>query len=88
MGHRLQYDHSTVIGYETDEKGHVHKRATDDFIHLRHQDPILMACKRSYEMARCDRFDVDTKPSFDRWVDDAIYNFVPQMAAAAPEMDW
>ena len=59
-----------------------------DFVHLRHQDPILMACKRSCEMARCDRFDVDTKPSFDRWVDDVIYNFVPQMAAAAPEMDW
>ena len=43
MGHRLQYDHTTITGYATDEKGRLHKKATDDFIHLRHQDPILMA---------------------------------------------
>ena len=88
MGHRLQYDHSTVIGYETDEKGHVHKRATDDFIHLRHQDPILMACRRSRNMASCDQFDVETKHMADRWVDDCVVHFVSSRAAAVPEYEW
>ena len=88
MGRRLQYDHSVVTGTKLDEKGHMLYQTKDDFIHLRHQDPILMACKRSRNMAGCDQFSADTHPAFDRWVDDVICNFVPSRAAAAPEYEW
>ena len=88
MGRYIQYDHSRVTGYRVDEKGLYHKKAEDDFIHLRQQDAILLACKRSMDMAACDKFDVDTKPATSRWVDDKIEGFSSMRALALPEMDW
>ena len=88
MGHRLQYDHSVVRGLKRDEKGHMQYMTTDDFIHLRHQDPIIMACKRNRNMASCDTFEVDTSPAFSRWVDDCVVHFVSSRAAAMPEYEW
>ena len=88
MGRYIQYDHSKVTGYHKDEKGVYHHRKTDDFVHLRHQDPILMACRRSQEMAQCDKFDVETAPVIRRWVDDKTESFTPMRAMAVPEMDW
>ena len=88
MGQYIRYDHSKVTGYTTDDKGRIHRKATDDFVHLRQQDPILMACRRSCEMAGCDRFEVETRESASRWVDDKIESFTSMRAAAVPEMDW
>lgn len=88
MGRMIYYEHSTVKGYRKDEKGLYHKRAEDDFIHQRQQDPILMACGRNNEMAECDRFNVKTRPAFNRWIDDMIINFVPMRMEAAPEYEY
>ena len=88
MGRMIYYDHSTVTGYKLDEKGKVDHRVTDDFIHQRQQDPILMACGRNNEMAECDRFNVKTRPAFNRWIDDVIINFVPMRMEAAPEYEY
>ena len=60
----------------------------DDFIHHRQQDPILMAAKRNNEMAACDRFDVETWPAFNHWVDDVITTFTSSRAEAVPEYEW
>lgn len=87
MGRMIYYEHSTVTGFRKDEKGLYHKRAEDDFIHQRQQDPILMACVRNNEMASCDRYDVKTCKAFDRWIDDKpVVSW--SLAAALPEMDW
>ena len=88
MGRMIYYDHSTVTGYHRDEKGTYHHRVTDDFIHQRQQDPILMAVKRNCEMAACDRFNVETHPAFNRWVDDVITTFTWSRAEAVPEYEW
>ena len=88
MGRILHYDHSTVTGYRKKESGGYDKVFTEDFVHLRHQDPILLACRRNIKLAACDRFDVDTVIAFDRYVDDIIMNFVPYTASAAPEYEW
>ena len=88
MGHRIQYDRSHVVGYKRDEKGVMHHRATDDFVHQRYQDPILMACRRSNEMAKCDKYDVKTEPVISRWVDDQITSFSWSRAEAVPEYEW
>lgn len=85
---RLMYDHSTVTGFRKKEKGGWDKVAVDDFVHLRHQDPILMACRRNHALAGCDKFDVNTERAFDRWVDDQIVGFVSMRAAAVPEYEW
>ena len=84
----MRYDRSTVTGYRKKENGGYDKVFTEDFIHLRHQDPILLACKRNIKLAGCDMFDVDTRPAFDRWVDEVVMNFVPYKAAAVPEYEW
>ena len=88
MGRRIYYNRSKIIGYKRDDKGHLQFAAEDDFIHQRNQDPILMACKRSNDMAGCEKFDVDTVPAFSRWVDDVIMNFVPYRSMAVPEYEW
>ena len=88
MGRWLRYDHSVVKGLKLDEKGHMLYMTKDDFVHLRHQDPIIMACKRTREMASCDQFEVHTEHMADRWVDDCIVQFVSSRAAAVPEYEW
>jgi hypothetical protein len=88
MGQWYRYDHSVVTGTKLDEKGHMKYIKKDDFVHLRHQDPILMACRRSRNMASCDHFDVETKHMADRWVDDCVVHFVSSRAAAVPEYEW
>lgn len=65
----IHYDESTVNGYKQDEKGRLRLEAQEKFIHRRQQDPILMACKRSCEMAGCERITVNTRQAFVRWVD-------------------
>ena len=84
----LHYDRSKVTGYRKKEKGGYEKAAVEDFVHLRHQNPILLACRRSNTMAGCDRFDVDTRPAFTRVVDEVKMNFVPYRATSAPEYEW
>ena len=69
MGYRICYDHSTVTGYKRKENGGYEKPVTEDFIHQRQQDPVLMACKRNHRLAGCDQFFIDTQPAFERWVD-------------------
>lgn len=87
MGQMIYFDHSKVTGYRKDERGNIH-RVNDDFIHHRQQDPILMAAKRNNEMAACERFDVETWPAFNHWVDDVITTFTPSRAEAVPEYEW
>lgn len=88
MGRRIQYDRSRVTGYRRKEKGGWQEVYTEDFIHQRQQDPILIACRRNHRLAGCDMFDVHTEQAFDRWVDDVIMQFVPSRAAAVPEYEW
>lgn len=88
MGRRIQYDHSVVTGLKFEENGKMKYMTRDDFIHQRHQDPVLMACKRSRNMASCDRFEVETTPAFSRWVDEYVVQFASTRAAAAPEYEW
>ena len=84
----ISYDRSRVTGYRKDEKGRWTKAGTEDFVHLHQQDPILLACRRSREMAGCDRFDVETEPAASRWIDEVITDFRPYRAAAAPEYEY
>ena len=88
MGRMIYYEHRRVTGYKRDEKGNFRHKASDDFIHQRQQDPILMACGRNNEMAECEKFYVDTQPAFNRWVDDVIMCFVPSRAEAEPEYEY
>ena len=85
---RIEYDRTRIRGYRYDEKGRLTPKAEDDFIHLRQQDPILMAARRSQEMAGCDSFEVDTRPAFSRWIDDVVVSFMPSRAEAMPDYEW
>jgi len=84
-----QFDRSRVTGYRANPKGGWNRIAAEDFVHLRNQDPILIACRRNHELAGCDRYEVDTRHAFSRWVDDVIPGMTSWgRAAAVPEYEW
>lgn len=64
----IYYYSSTVTGIKKIDEKHT-ETYRDEFIHLSHQDPILMACRRSNEMAGADTYRVSTRHAFRRWMD-------------------
>jgi len=64
----IHYERTLVTGTRKDEEKSVTVR--EELLHRRSQDPLLMACRRNGELARCQRFTLQTTECFNRWVDE------------------
>ena len=84
-----EYDHSVVTG-TIREDGGPEREVRMEFIHLRNQDPIMLAARRNGNMARADRITLDSRPAFRRWIDEdpeVRPSMIPR-GRAGEEFDW
>ena len=84
-----EYDHSTVTGTYWDNN-ETRREIRMDIIHLRNQDPIMLAARRNGNMARADRITLDSRPAFRRWIDEdpeVRPSMIPR-GRAGEEFDW
>ena len=82
----IYYDHSVVTGTSQDGG-----QATEDMIHMRGQDPILLAARRNNKMAGMESFRVESRGAFQRWLDIPETKHrrdIPRAAGTAEEWDW
>ena len=66
---RIYYDRSVVTGHAGEDGGG--RVISEEIIHRREQNPILLAVKRNNALAGCGRISAETVPAFSQWVDEA-----------------
>ena len=68
---RIYYDKSIVTGHAGEDGGG--RVISEEIIHRREQNPILLAVRRNNALAACNRISAETVAGFNVWVDELPY---------------